>query len=43
MSNKTRRILFCTGAVLLLVLIAGLMFIVGRGHDEHEQIGRAHV
>ena len=32
MSNKTRRILFCTGAVLLLVLIAGLMFIVGRGH-----------
>ena len=32
MSNKSRRILFCTGAVLLLVLIAGLMFIVGRGH-----------
>ncbi len=31
--NKTRRILFCTGAVLLLVLIAGLMFIVGRGHS----------
>ncbi len=33
MNGKTRRILFCTGAVLLLVLIAGLMFIVGRGHS----------
>ncbi|MBQ6146749.1 MAG: hypothetical protein IJI82_06930 [Clostridia bacterium] len=33
MNSKTRRILFCTGAVLLLVLIAGLMFIVGRGHS----------
>jgi hypothetical protein len=30
--SKTRRLLFCTGAVLLLVLIAGLMLIVGRGH-----------
>ena len=28
MNSKTRRILFCTGAVLLLVVIAGLMFIV---------------
>ena len=33
MNGKTRRILFCTGAVLLLVVIAGLMFIVGRGHS----------
>ena len=33
MNSKTRRILFCTGAVLLLVLIAGLMFVVGRGHS----------
>jgi len=33
MNSKTRRILFCTGAVLLLVVIAGLMFIVGRGHS----------
>lgn len=30
--NKTRKLLFRAGAVLLLVLIAGLMFIVGRGH-----------
>ena len=30
--NKTRKLLFRVGAVLLLVLIAGLMFIVGRGH-----------
>ena len=33
MNSKTRRILFCAGAVLLLVLIAGLMFVVGRGHS----------
>ena len=30
--NKTRKLLFRVGAVLLLVLIAGFMFIVGRGH-----------
>lgn len=30
--NKTRRFLFRAGAVLLLLLIAGLMFLVGRGH-----------
>ena len=33
MNSKTRRILFCTGAVLLLVLIAGLMLLIGRGHS----------
>ena len=30
--SKTRNLLFRIGAVLLLVLIAGLMFVVGRGH-----------
>lgn len=30
--NRTRKLLFRAGTVLLLVLIAGLMFIVGRGH-----------
>ena len=30
--NKLRKLLFRVGAVLLLVLIAGIMFIVGRGH-----------
>lgn len=30
--SKMRRFLFRAGAVLLLLLIAGLMFIIGRGH-----------
>ena len=30
--NKIRKLLFRAGTVLLLALIAGLMFIVGRGH-----------
>ena len=30
--NKTRRLLFRAGAILLLLLIAGTMFIIGRGH-----------
>ncbi len=30
--NKTRKLVFRIGAVLLLVLVAALMFIVGRGH-----------
>lgn len=30
--NKTRKLLFRIGAVLVLLLIAGLMLIVGRGH-----------
>ena len=30
--NKKRRFLFRAGTILLLLLIAGLMFIIGRGH-----------
>lgn len=30
--NKTRRLLFRAGAILILLLIAGAMFIIGRGH-----------
>ena len=30
--NKLRKLLFRVGAVLLLVVIAGIMFIIGRGH-----------
>lgn len=30
--NNTRKLLFRAGAILLLLLIAGAMFIIGRGH-----------
>ena len=30
--NKTRKLLFRLGALLLVVLIAALMFWLGRGH-----------
>ena len=32
MSEKTRKILFRTGAVVILLAIAGIMMIIGRGH-----------